>query len=182
MDISGYVVNLMSAAVAVGYMDQGFERKYSGCRRRRFSPPPVWFILLQSHFSRAIRRRMRRGSSETARRGRNISEQEKHMQYTIRRLSLLSADSLPRIGQFQRPCLVHIRQFRQLFAPLSLDRARCYLSACRNRRTGYLLPLRDSGNSIRNSAHSYRNYRTAARYLSSSHSAPGQGLYKRSWR
>ena len=34
MDISGYVVNLMSAAVAVGYMDQGFERKYSGYRRR----------------------------------------------------------------------------------------------------------------------------------------------------
>ncbi len=68
------------------------------------------------------------------------------------------------------------------FRPLSLDWARCYLSACRNRRTGYLLPLRDSGNSIRNSAHSYRNYRTAARYLSSSHSAPGQGLYKRSWR
>lgn len=95
---AGSRLNLMSAAVAVGYMDQGFERK------------------LQSHFSRAIRRRMRRGSSETARRGRNISEQEKHTQYTIRRLSLLSADSLPRIGQFQRPCLVHIRQFRQLFA------------------------------------------------------------------
>lgn len=34
MDISGYVINLMSAAVAVGYMDQGFERKYSGYRRR----------------------------------------------------------------------------------------------------------------------------------------------------
>ena len=34
MDISGYVINLMSAAVAVGYMDQGFERKYSGFRRR----------------------------------------------------------------------------------------------------------------------------------------------------
>ncbi len=66
---AGPRLNLMSAAVAVGYMDQGFERKYSGCRRRRFSPPPVWFILLQSHFSRAIRRRMRRGSSETARRG-----------------------------------------------------------------------------------------------------------------
>lgn len=33
MDISGYVINLMSAAVAVGYMDQGFSRRYGGARR-----------------------------------------------------------------------------------------------------------------------------------------------------
>ncbi len=36
MDVSGYVINLMSAAVAIGYMDQGFDRKYEGCRRRAY--------------------------------------------------------------------------------------------------------------------------------------------------
>ena len=48
MDISGYVINLMSAAVAVGYMDQGFERKYSGYRRRALFPAAcvVYFVTV----------------------------------------------------------------------------------------------------------------------------------------